>query len=90
MSSEWVVELGWVGVGLGWVVVQLINAFIYSFNLQTATSSLWLLYNLARHPAVQEKLHQEIHGLLGKDGEVSAGSLAKLSYLKACVKESAR
>jgi len=56
----------------------------------TATSSLWLLYNLARHPAVQEKLHQEIHGLLGKDGEVSAGSLAKLSYLKACVKESAR
>ena len=59
-------------------------------DLQTATSALWLLYNLARHPEVQENLYQEVTSVVGKDGDVSPGGLAKLSYLKACVKESAR
>ena len=53
-------------------------------------SSLWCLYNLARHPEVQEKLHQEVISVLGEDGDVTPGSLAKMSYLKACVKESSR
>lgn len=39
---------------------------------------------------VQENLHQELYSILGKDGNVTSGNLAKLSYLKACVKESAR
>ena len=39
---------------------------------------------------VQENLYQELCSILGKDGNVTSGSLAKLSYLKACVKESAR
>ncbi|XP_078342285.1 1,25-dihydroxyvitamin D(3) 24-hydroxylase, mitochondrial-like [Oculina patagonica] len=56
----------------------------------TAYTTLWLLYHLARNPTVQEKLHQEMYSILGKDGDVTAGSLAKLSYLKACGKESAR
>ena len=60
------------------------------FDLQTATSALWVLYNLARHPEVQENLYKEVTSVLGKDGDVTPGSLAKLSYLKACVKESAR
>jgi len=45
---------------------------------------------LARNPKVQENLHQELYSILGKDGNVTSGNLAKLSYLKACVKESAR
>ena len=45
-------------------------------------SSLWCLYNLARHPEVQEKLHQEVISVLGEDGDVTAGSVAKMSYLK--------
>ncbi|KAL9959272.1 hypothetical protein ACROYT_G032582 [Oculina patagonica] len=53
----------------------------------TAYTTLWLLYHLARNPTIQEKLHQEIYSILGKDGDVTAGSLAKLSYLKACGKE---
>ena len=39
---------------------------------------------------VQENLYQELCSILGKDGNVTSGSLAKLSYLRACVKESAR
>lgn len=60
------------------------------FRFQTSVSSLWCLYNLARHPEVQEKLHQEVISVLGEDGDVTPGSLAKMSYLKACVKESSR
>ena len=67
---------------------ELISVFL--IDLQTAISALWLLYNLARHPEVQENLYQEVTSVIGKDGDVLPGSLAKLSYLKACVKESAR
>ena len=60
------------------------------FPFKTTYTTLWALYHLARNSEIQEILYQEIFGILGKDGDVTAGSLAKLSYLKACVKESAR
>jgi len=56
----------------------------------TANSLLWLMYNLGRNPHVQEKLYQEIENVVGKEEDVTSQSLAKLSYLKACVKESLR
>lgn len=58
--------------------------------MQTANSLLWLLYNLGRNPHVQENLYQEIESVVGKEEDVTSQSLAKLSYLKACVKESLR
>lgn len=48
------------------------------------------MYHLARNPEIQEKIYQEVYHILGEDGDVTSGSLAKLSYLKACYKESAR
>ena len=60
------------------------------FPFKTSYTTLWALYHLARNQEIQQILYQEIFGILGKDGDVTAGSLAKLSYLKACVKESAR
>ena len=48
------------------------------------------MYNLGRNPHVQEKLYQEIENVVGKEEDVTSQSLAKLSYLKACVKESLR
>ena len=48
------------------------------------------MYNLGRNPHVQEKLYQEIESVVGKEEDVTSQSLAKLSYLKACVKESMR
>ena len=58
--------------------------------MQTSSSTLWWLYNLARFPEVQEKLYQEIESVLGKDDDVTPQHLAKLRYLKACLKESMR
>ena len=60
------------------------------FHLKTSNTTAWVLYHLARNPEIQEKLYQEIYRILGKDGDVTTGTLPKLSYLKACVKESAR
>ena len=48
------------------------------------------MYNLARFPEVQEKVYQEIESILGKDNDVTPSHLAKLRYLKACLKESMR
>lgn len=60
------------------------------FPLKTSYTTLWTLYHLARNPEIQEILYQEISSILGEHGDATAGSLAKLSYLKACAKESAR
>jgi len=56
----------------------------------TSNSLLWLIYHLGRLPHIQEKLYQEVVKVLGKDGDVTSKSLGKLSYLKACLKESMR
>jgi len=56
----------------------------------TSNSLLWLIYHLGRLPHIQEKLYQEVVKVLGKDGDVTSRSLGKLSYLKACLKESMR
>jgi len=56
----------------------------------TSNAVLWLLYNLARFPSIQEKLYQEVENVLGKDGDVTTSSLSKLPYVKACLKESMR
>ena len=58
--------------------------------MQTANSVVWWLYNLARFPRVQEKLYQEIESVVRKDEDVTTQHLAKLPYLKACLKESMR
>ena len=57
---------------------------------QTSNTVLWLLYNLAQFPDVQEKLYQEVESVIGKDGDATADNLAKLPYLKACFKDSMR
>ena len=49
-----------------------------------------MLYHLARHPEVQDKLYQESLEVVGKDGNITAFNIGKMSYLKACLKESMR
>ena len=58
--------------------------------MQTSGTILWWLYNLARFPHVQEKLYQEIESVVGKHDDITPKHLAKLHYLKSCLKESMR
>ena len=57
---------------------------------KTTNALLWLLYDLACNPEVQEKLYEEVTSLIGPHGDYSSDSFAKLVYVKACLKESMR
>ncbi|XP_068758984.1 cytochrome P450 10-like isoform X3 [Montipora capricornis] len=56
----------------------------------TANLLLWLLYNLGTFPRIQEKLIQEIDKVVGYKSYITAEHIAKMPYLKFCVKESLR
>ncbi|KAK3097234.1 hypothetical protein FSP39_007860 [Pinctada imbricata] len=56
----------------------------------TASSLTFILYELAKNKRVQEKLYQEIEKNLPEDKVLTEAALKKMSYLKACLKESMR
>ena len=72
-------------------VRTLIIDFI-SGGINTVSNSLsFILFHLAANPAVQEKLFDEISRVLGtNDQPITGQHLNKMTYLKACVKESFR
>ena len=61
-----------------------------TFSSKTTNGLLWLLYDLARNPRVQEMVFEEVTFLIGPHGDFTPESFAKLEYIKACVKESMR
>lgn len=65
-------------------------AVLILFSFKTSTISLWILYDLACHPEVQEKMYEEVSGLLGSHGDFTPMTFSKLKYVKACIKESLR
>lgn len=60
--------------------------------LQTSNMVASVLYQLALHKDKQEKLRQEVEGVLcdKSDGVLDNEMLERMSYLKACVKETMR
>ncbi|BFZ24576.1 hypothetical protein BsWGS_27614 [Bradybaena similaris] len=71
-------------------VVGIIDTLYIGGTDSTAKNLQILLYNLAVNPDKQEALRKEIVSVLGPDAPVTAECLAKLPYLKACLKESFR
>jgi len=50
-----------------------------------------ILYQLSKHPEKQEKLYEEVKGILPtRDSEVTAQKLEEMSFLKAVIKETLR
>lgn len=47
----------------------------------TASTLAWALFELARHPHVQNKLHSEIHRVLSHHGEPNQSALKDMRYL---------
>nr|XP_058964267.1 cytochrome P450 10-like [Pocillopora verrucosa] len=67
------------------------SIFMFRAGVETTTNGLlWVLYDLARNPRVQEKVYEEVTSLIGTHGDFTPESFAKLEYIKACVKESMR
>ncbi|XP_022257215.1 cytochrome P450 302a1, mitochondrial-like [Limulus polyphemus] len=63
--------------------------FIAGGVFTTGNAIVLLLYHMAKNPDVQERLYQEICQV-APDGEITSERLARMPYLKACVKESFR
>lgn len=72
-----------------------IFTFTSDFNLAgadtTSTAATYLLFHLAKNPRAQSKAREEAISVLGEESNtVEPQQLEKLSYLKACLKESMR
>lgn len=55
----------------------------------TAAAIAWTLYELARHPDVEARVHQEVDFVLG-EGLVDAGAVRRLKFTARCVEEAVR
>ncbi|OWF50845.1 probable cytochrome P450 49a1 isoform X1 [Mizuhopecten yessoensis] len=67
----------------------LVDVFVAGID-STANAMTFLFYFLAKHQDKQRKLYQELLDVIPKDGKITEDVIKKLSYLKACVKESLR
>lgn len=67
--------------------------FIGAGHETTSTALMWTMYELSRHPDVQEKCHEEIDSILGScDAEhvISYDMINKFVYLSQVLKETLR
>lgn len=76
-------------------VVALCSEFLTAGTDTTSTALEWVMANLVKHPHVQQRLVEEIGGVVGDDGregkkEVREEDLEKLPYLKAVILEGLR
>ena len=57
--------------------------------LQTSNTMQMVMYYIARHPDVQEKIRTEIYDVTGKDPTkpISQADLNNLKYLRAAIRE---
>uniref|UniRef100_J3MQE1 Cytochrome P450 n=2 Tax=Oryza brachyantha TaxID=4533 RepID=J3MQE1_ORYBR len=73
-------------------IVSLCSEFMSAGTDTTATALQWILANLVKNPAMQDRLREEITAVVGADGddEVREEDLQGMPYLKAVVLEGLR
>ncbi|KAK4284484.1 hypothetical protein QN277_001309 [Acacia crassicarpa] len=73
-------------------IVSLSSEFINAGTDTTATALQWIMANLVKYTHIQERLVEEIRGVMGdrKEREVKEEDLKKLPYLKAVILEGLR
>lgn len=69
-----------------------VDTFMFRGHDTSAMSICWTLYELGRHPEVQEKIFEELDSIYGGDKKkaVSSDDLKLMKYLECTVKESLR
>ncbi|KAM0945597.1 putative cytochrome P450 [Dioscorea sansibarensis] len=72
-------------------IVSLCSEFLTAGMETTATSLQWIMANLVKHQEIQNKLFEEIQGVVGSEAEeVKEEELQRMPYLKAVVLEGLR
>ncbi|XP_035688857.1 cytochrome P450 4F2-like isoform X3 [Branchiostoma floridae] len=68
------------------------NTFMFAGHDTTASTTSWVLYSLATHPEHQERVYQEVKGILGgrEPAHLEWEDLSNLKYLTLCIKEAMR
>jgi cytochrome P450 family 4 len=67
-----------------------VDTFIFAGHDTTTSGITFILYSLAKHPEIQEKVYEEIVEVLGGDDDLTAKKLNKLHYLELVIKETLR
>ncbi|XP_058818855.1 probable cytochrome P450 4d14 [Topomyia yanbarensis] len=69
-----------------------VDTFMFAGHDTTASAITFLLYSLAKHPEIQQKVYEEITSVIGedKDTPVNISFLNNLKYLDLVIKESLR
>ena len=72
-------------------VAEEVDTFMFEGHDTTTSGLIWTLYNIARFPGVQSRIHAELDAVLPPVGTMpSRGDLAKLEYLEMTIRESHR
>ncbi|KAK2658155.1 hypothetical protein Ddye_004688 [Dipteronia dyeriana] len=73
-------------------IMSLCSEFLGAGTDTTSTALQWVMANLVKYPNIQEKVFEEIKGVVGIDytGEIKEEDLQKMPYLKAVNLESLR
>ncbi|GAB6033121.1 Cytochrome P450 4V2 [Chamberlinius hualienensis] len=69
-----------------------VDTFMFEGHDTTTSGITWTLYNIARFPEFQAKIHEELDQVLGTEEvtEISSQHLSNLKYLECVIKESLR
>lgn len=67
-----------------------VNTFLFAGHDTVSSAISFILYNIAKHQHVQEKIVAEINDVFGSEPEITFGKLANLQYLERVIKESLR
>ncbi|KAJ7953326.1 Cytochrome P450 family protein [Quillaja saponaria] len=71
-------------------LVSLCSEFLIGGTDTSATTLLWVMANLVKHQDIQEKLFDEINGVVKVDEDINEENMKKMPYLKAVVLETMR
>jgi len=67
--------------------VSTIESLFAAANAPTAETALWFILILSKLPHVQELLYQEIKSVVGDKTDIDEGTLQKMPYVRATLKE---
>ncbi|XP_046361407.2 cytochrome P450 4B1-like [Haliotis rufescens] len=67
-----------------------VDTFMFEGHDTTSSAISWCLYTLAKYPAEQQKVLQDVQQAVGDKNEVEWDDLAKLKYLPMFIRESMR
>ncbi|KAJ4896851.1 hypothetical protein Rs2_23645 [Raphanus sativus] len=71
-------------------IVTLCSEIVSAGTDTSATTLEWALLHLVTDQNIQERLYEEVVGVVGKNGVVEEDDVAKMPYLEAIVKETLR